>query len=183
MGSSIFSKIFDIFSFSPKEYRILMLGLDNAGKTTILYSLKLNGTLTCSLPTIGFNYETLHYKNVKLNVWDVGGQDKIRILWKHYFQNTKALIYVVDSSDIDRLEQAKETLHNLCLEEELFGVPILIFANKQDLAVMGSKELRARLGMLEIGGRKIKMQEACAVNGSGLKEGLDWLVKEIRNMK
>jgi len=73
-----------------------MLSLDNAGKTTVLYSLKLNGIITYSLPTIGFNYETLQYKNVKLNVWDVGGQDKIRILWKHYFTNTKALIYVVE---------------------------------------------------------------------------------------
>jgi len=63
------------------------------------------------------------------------------------------------------------------------GVPILIFANKQDLSMIGSKELRAKLGLLEIRGRNIKMQEACALNGDGLKKGLDWLVKEIRNMK
>lgn len=177
MGS-FFGKFFDLLS-TKKDYRILMLGLDGAGKTTILYSLKLGSIFTSSLPTIGFNYETLEYKNVKLNVWDVGGQDKIRILWKHYFTNTKAIIYVIDSSDIERLEETRETLHSLCSDEELLDAPLLVFANKQDLATIGSMELKARLGLMELK-RNVKMQETCALNGIGLKEGLDWLVGEIR---
>ena len=177
MGT-LFGRIFSFLS-SKKEYRILMLGLDGAGKTTILYSLKLGGIVSNFVPTIGFNYETLQYKNVKLNVWDVGGQDKIRILWKHYFTNAQALMYVVDSSDVERLEEVRETLHNLCSDEELFGVPILIFANKQDIALIGSKELRTKLGIYEIKGRNIKMQETCALDGTGLSEGLNWLVNEM----
>lgn len=74
--------------FGNKEMRILMLGLDAAGKTTILYKLKLGQSVT-TIPTVGFNVETVTYKNVKFNVWDVGGQDKIRPLWRHYFQNTQ----------------------------------------------------------------------------------------------
>jgi ADP-ribosylation factor protein 6 len=70
--------------FGSKEMRLLMLGLDAAGKTTILYKLKLNQDVT-TIPTVGFNVETVTYKNVKFNVWDVGGQDKIRPLWRHYF--------------------------------------------------------------------------------------------------
>lgn len=177
MGS-IFGKIWDLLS-SKKEHRILMLGLDGAGKSTILYSLKLGEVFSCSVPTIGFNYETLEYKNVKFNIWDVGGQDKIRILWKHYFVNTRALIYVVDSSDNDRIEETREILHNLCGEEELNGVPVLVFANKQDMAVVGSKQMRDRLGFMNIKGRNIRLQETCAINGTGLKEGLDWLVMEL----
>jgi len=178
MGT-FFGKILDLLS-KKKEYRILMLGLDGAGKSTILYSLKLGGVVANTVPTIGFNYETLQYKNVKFNIWDVGGQNKIRILWKHYYLNTSALIYVVDSSDIERIEETREILHNLCGEEELFGVPVLIFANKQDVAEIGSKEMRNKLGFMEIKGRNVKLQETCALEGSGLKEGLDWLVGELK---
>lgn len=81
-----FSKVFAKL-FSKKEMRILMVGLDAAGKTTILYKLKL-GEIVTTIPTIGFNVETVEYKNISFTVWDVGGQDKIRPLWRHYFQNT-----------------------------------------------------------------------------------------------
>ena len=92
-----FSKIFTRL-FSKKEMRILMVGLDAAGKTTILYKLKL-GEIVTTVPTIGFNVETVEYKNISFTVWDVGGQDKIRPLWRHYYQNTQGLIFVVDSND------------------------------------------------------------------------------------
>merc|ERR1712124_160271 len=88
---------------SKREMRMLMLGLDAAGKTTILYKLKL-GEVVTTIPTIGFNVETVEYRNINFTVWDVGGQDKIRPLWRHYYQNTQAVIFVVDSSDRERLE-------------------------------------------------------------------------------
>ena len=91
--SSLFTKL-----FGNKQVRILMVGLDAAGKTTILYKLKLGDVVT-TIPTIGFNVETVEYKNIKFTVWDVGGQDRIRPLWRHYFQNTQGLIFVVDSND------------------------------------------------------------------------------------
>jgi small GTP-binding protein len=94
------------------EKRILMLGLDAAGKTTILYKLKL-GEVILSPPTIGFNMESVEYKNIKFQVWDIGGQDKIRQLWKHYFENTHALIYVVDSIDRQRVQLAKQELQSM----------------------------------------------------------------------
>merc|ERR1712182_60385 len=89
--------------FGKQEMRILMVGLDAAGKTTILYKLKL-GEVVTTIPTIGFNVETVEYKNISFTVWDVGGQDKIRPLWRHYYQNTQGLIFVVDSNDRDRIE-------------------------------------------------------------------------------
>uniref|UniRef100_A0A8C5FTG6 ADP-ribosylation factor 5-like n=1 Tax=Gadus morhua TaxID=8049 RepID=A0A8C5FTG6_GADMO len=99
--SSLFTKL-----FGKKQMRILMVGLDAAGKTTILYKLKL-GEIVTTIPTIGFNVETVEYKNICFTVWDVGGQDKIRPLWRHYFQNTQGLIFVVDSNDRERVADGK----------------------------------------------------------------------------
>merc|ERR1719329_2012263 len=84
-----------------QEMRILMVGLDAAGKTTILYKFKL-GEVVTTIPTIGFNVETVEYKNISFTMWDVGGQDRIRPLWRRYYQGTNGLIYVVDSNDRDR---------------------------------------------------------------------------------
>ena len=92
--------------FGKKEMRILMVGLDAAGKTTILYKLKLDEIVT-AIPTFGNNVETLEHKNICFTVWDVGGQDKIRPLWRHYFQNTQGLIFVVDSNDRERIGEAR----------------------------------------------------------------------------
>lgn len=100
-----FTKLFDRLS-SKKESRILMVGLDAAGKTTILYKLKL-GEVVTTIPTIGFNVETVDYKNISFTVWDVGGQDKIRPLWRHYYQNTQGIIFVVDSNDRDRVAEGE----------------------------------------------------------------------------
>merc|ERR1712118_507816 len=98
--------------FSNQDMRILMVGLDAAGKTTILYKLKL-GEVVTTIPTIGFNVETVEYKNISFTVWDVGGQDKIRPLWRHYYQSTQGLIFVVDSNDRDRVDNARDELHRM----------------------------------------------------------------------
>merc|ERR1712078_793895 len=104
----IFSKVFGQL-VGKKDCRILMVGLDASGKTTILYKLKL-GEVVTTIPTIGFNVETVEYKNISFTVWDVGGQDKIRPLWRHYFQNTQGLIFVVDSNDRDRIGEARDEM-------------------------------------------------------------------------
>jgi len=166
-----FSKLFDKL-WGKKEMRILMVGLDAAGKTTILYKLKL-GEIVTTIPTIGtsaclsphnpfpkhvcldwpcsslcyqngwsnfllpagFNVETVEYKNIQFTVWDVGGQDKIRPLWRHYFQNTQGIIFVIDSNDRDRVSEARDELQRMLNEDELRDALLLVFANKQDLPV------------------------------------------------
>ncbi|XP_062587610.1 uncharacterized protein LOC134249256, partial [Saccostrea cucullata] len=103
------SRLYSVFESFCEETpaRILMLGLDAAGKTTILYKIKLNEVVN-SIPTIGFNVETVEpVKGISFTVWDMGGQDKIRPLWKYYFQNTEGLVYVVDSSDRERMAEAR----------------------------------------------------------------------------
>lgn len=105
---------------------MFIVGLDAAGKTTILYKLKL-GEIVTTIPTIGFNVETVEYKNICFTVWDVGGQDKIRPLWRHYFQNTQGLIFVVDSNDRERITEAEKELQNMVV------LPLVILYNGCDL--------------------------------------------------
>jgi len=155
--------------------RILMVGLDAAGKTTILYKLKL-GEIVTTIPTIGFNVETVDYRNINFTVWDVGGQDKIRPLWRHYFQNTQGLIFVVDSNDRERVQEAADELNKMLNEDELRDAVVLVFANKQDLPnAMSVAELTDKLQLHSIRNRKWYIQSTCATSGDGLYEGLDWL--------
>merc|ERR1739848_807393 len=170
MGS-VFAKLFG----GKREMRILMVGLDAAGKTTILYKLKL-GEVVTTIPTIGFNVETVQYKKIEFTVWDVGGQDKIRPLWRHYFQNTQGLIFVVDSNDRERVAEASEELQKMLREDELREAKLLVFANKQDLPnAMSVAEVTDKLGLHALRNRKWYIQSCCATSGDGLYEGLDWL--------
>merc|ERR1711967_205123 len=162
------------------ECRILMVGLDAAGKTTILYKLKL-GEVVTTIPTIGFNVETVEYKNISFTVWDVGGQDKIRPLWRHYYQNTQGLIFVVDSNDRDRIEDAREELTKMLNEDEMKDAVLLVFANKQDLPnAMTPAEVTEKLGLHSMRGRDFFVQAACAPTGDGLFEGLNWLSRKVK---
>ncbi|CAN9512609.1 unnamed protein product [Ophioblennius macclurei] len=176
MGMS-FSQLFSRF-LSKTPVRILMVGLDAAGKTTLLYKLKLSEVVT-TIPTIGFNVETVEYRNISFTVWDVGGQTVIRPLWRHYFTNTQGLIFVVDSSDHQRMKEAADELHTLLEEDELRGVALLVFANKQDMpGAASAADVTDALGLSGVSNPWF-VQPSCAVTGSGLAEGLDWLSDRI----
>ena len=178
----MFTKIWQRF-LGKKEMRILMVGLDAAGKTTILYKFKL-GEVVTTIPTIGFNVETVEYKNISFTVWDVGGQDKIRPLLRHYYQNTQGLIFVVDSNDRERAEDAREELHRMLNEPELSDAVLLVFANKQDLPkAMKPADVAERLGLSGLRTRVWHIQGCCATTGDGLYEGLDWLVETLAKRK
>ena len=135
-------------------------------------------TVVTTIPTIGFNVETVEYKNISFTVWDVGGQDKIRPLWRHYYQNTQGLIFVVDSNDADRVDAARDEMHRMLNEDELRDAVLLVFANKQDLPnAMSAAEMTDKLGLHGIrpSYRQWYIQACCATTGDGLYEGLDWL--------
>jgi small GTP-binding protein len=175
----VFAKVWDRL-FSKEEMRILMVGLDAAGKTTILYKLKL-GEVVTTIPTIGFNVETVEYKNISFTVWDVGGQDKIRPLWRHYYQNTQGIIFVVDSNDRERVGEARAELERMLSEPELGDAILLVLANKQDLPkAMPVAEVTEKLGLHRLAQRKWYIQACCATNGDGLYEGLDWLSHTLK---
>ncbi|GAA5927447.1 ADP-ribosylation factor-like protein 2 [Sporobolomyces koalae] len=115
-----------------KQIRVLMLGLDNAGKTTICKAL-LGEDVDQVSPTLGFNIRTIMHAGYTLNVWDIGGQTSLRPYWKNYFEQTDAIVWVVDSSDRQRIRDCRVELHQLLQEERLLGASLLVFANKQDI--------------------------------------------------
>jgi len=133
-----------------------------------------------TIPTIGFNVETVDYRNISFTVWDVGGQDKIRPLWRHYYQNTQGLIFVVDSNDRERIDAARDELHRMLGEDELRDSIVLVFANKQDLPnAMNAPEMTDKLGLNQLRSRQWWIQACCATSGEGLLEGLDWLSQTL----
>merc|ERR1711879_1055701 len=143
--------------------------------TTILYKLKLGEVIT-TIPTIGFNFETVEYKNIRFTVWDIGGQDKIRRLWRHYYVGTHGLIFAVDSNDRDRVEDAREELMKVLDDDEMRDAILLVFANKQDLPkAMSAAEVTEKLGLHSLRNRQWYIQACCASTGDGLFEGIDWL--------
>ena len=107
----LISRVTSFFN-SAKPRKLLLIGLDAAGKTTLLVRMKLKETPT-TIPTIGFNVETINYKNLQMTIWDLGGQDHIRKLWHHYYENNNGIIFVVDSSDTERIQEASEELHHI----------------------------------------------------------------------
>ncbi|KAI8375493.1 ADP-ribosylation factor family-domain-containing protein [Blakeslea trispora] len=176
--SSLFSKL-----WGEEEVRILILGLDGAGKTTILYRLQI-GEVVSTIPTIGFNVETVTYKNIKFQVWDLGGQTSIRPYWRCYYSNTDAIIYVVDSVDKDRMQTSREELHAMLEEDELKDAALLVFANKQDMeGALSSAEVADALGLSTLKNRQYAIYRTSALKGEGLTEGLDWLVNIIQENK
>jgi ADP-ribosylation factor protein 6 len=145
---------------------------DTIPRPAILYKLKLNQDVT-TIPTVGFNVETVTYKNVKFNVWDVGGQDKIRPLWRHYFSGTQGLIFVIDSNDRARIDEARQELHRIILDREMKEALLLVFANKQDIpGAMTPTEVTEKLRLTQLKERMWYVVPSCATTGEGLFEGL-----------
>eukprot|EP01112_Ceratiomyxa_fruticulosa_P001025 TRINITY_DN109_c0_g2_i4.p1 TRINITY_DN109_c0_g2~~TRINITY_DN109_c0_g2_i4.p1 ORF type:complete len:182 (+),score=38.58 TRINITY_DN109_c0_g2_i4:257-802(+) len=181
MGAAI-ARLFR--SFDKRERRIAMLGLDNSGKTTILYRLNIGDVVT-TIPTIGFNVERVEVPGaLSMQVWDIGGQDKIRPLWRHYYHNTEGIIFVIDSTDKDRIEESAEEFHKLLQEKDLQNIPILIFANKQDLPnPLKAAEIAEKMGVSKVTGNQVMIQPSSAANGFGLHEGIRWLANTIKTRK
>merc|ERR1712100_820709 len=148
-----------------EEFRILMLGLDNSGKTTALKQLA-GEDVSHITPTQGFNIKSVQHSGFKLNVWDIGGQKHIRPYWKNYYQNTDAIVYMVDSADKRRTDEAAEELQSLLEEADLAGIPTLVYANKQDLlGAMNAAEIVEKLELGSIKDRWIHVEACSAKTG------------------
>lgn len=186
MGSYL-TRALDILKLfqTNKESKILLLGLDGAGKTTILYKIKLNESIS-TIPTIGFNVETLTpLKGVTFTVWDIGGQKKIRDLWHYYFQSTDGLLFVVDSTDDSRFGEASEELKAMMNDDSMRYVPVVVIANKQDLPTAKSlDQIVTQLDLKSIPATaKWHIHPASAISGEGLWEAIEHLANMIKNNK
>lgn len=157
----------------------MMIGLDAAGKTTILYRIK-EGIVFMTTPTIGFNVESVKFNNLRMTIWDVGGQEKIRPLWRRCWNEIHAIVYVVDLSDRERITEAGQELRRVLDEERLRDAVLLVFANKQDKYIRMTVEEVTRILRLPYLPRKWRIQGCSALTGEGLPEGLHWLRAQLR---
>ncbi|KAJ5332751.1 Small GTPase superfamily ARF/SAR type [Penicillium brevicompactum] len=180
-----------------KEMRILMLGLDNAGKTTIVKRI-MNEDVTTVSPTLGFIIKTIDFMGYKLNIWDVGGQKTLRSYWKNYFEKTDTLVWVVDATDRLRVDDCRQELSGLLLEEvrpptrqsrrqlttlqRLMGASLLVFLNKTDVEhCMSEQEVRQRLDLDSIKTHKWTILPCSAMTGTNLNGGLEWVVQDAKD--
>jgi len=167
---------FDLFYQLNGRMSILMVGLDAAGKTTILHKLAI-GQIVTTTPISGFDVESVEF----ITSWDLGGQGKIRSLTSHYIRNTQAIIFVVDSNDRERISEARDELRRMSDEADLRDALLLVFANKQDLPnAMNAAEITDRLGLHSLTQRTWHIQAARATSGDGLYEGLEWLTTNLK---
>lgn len=163
-----------------KEMRILMLGLDNAGKTTIVKKI-MNEDVNSVSPTLGFIIKTIEYDGYKLNIWDVGGQKTLRTYWKNYFEKTDTLIWVVDATDRERIDDCRQELEGLLLEERLMGASLLVFKNKSDVqGAMTEDDIREGLRLDAIKTHRWTIMACSAMTGMNLPEGLEWVVQDAK---
>jgi len=170
------------------EYYVLILGLDRAGKTTLLEQLKatFKGIEPLApdqiMPTVGLNIGRLEIGNVKLIFWDLGGQSELRSIWDKYFRDTHGLIFVLDSADPNRLTEAKNELDILVRTQELRGVPLLFFVNKQDIhTALSPRDLEDAFNTKKIrASRPFHIHSLTAITGDGIREGISWLVEALK---
>ncbi|XP_053315526.1 ADP-ribosylation factor-like protein 14 [Spea bombifrons] len=166
-----------------KHARILILGLDEAGKSTLLYKCKFKEPFSTT-PTIGFNVEMIHTeKHLQLTMWDVGGQQKMRSLWCYYFENTDGLVYVVDSTNKQKLDESKKEFQLILQNELIKSVPVVLLANKQDLpGALNAEEITRKFNMKKYcSDRDWYVQPCCALTGQGLAEGLSKVTEFVKN--
>ncbi|XP_053930337.1 ADP-ribosylation factor-like protein 14 [Cuculus canorus] len=166
-----------------KQANILMLGLDSAGKSTLLYKFKCNEVFLTT-PTIGFNVDMIETrKDFTMTFWDIGGQQKMRQAWCNFLENADGLLYVVDSSDKQRLEESKKEFVLILRNEFIKNVPVIVLANKQDLpGALNAEEITRRLNMKKYcSDRNWYVQPCCALTGEGLAEALHTLTTFAKN--
>lgn len=176
----IFTHLDSIWQSFHRDSGIIILGLDNAGKTAILYCMKLNEAIEYTVPTIGFNLEEVSVGGLQIRMWDIGGQDKLRALWPHYFGQTDGVVFVVDSADRERFSIAKEELHTLMSHTDLNEKPFLILANKQDLPqAVTKKELALELELDKVSWLPWQIIECSAINNDRARLGFEWLSEQL----
>nr|XP_020488287.1 ADP-ribosylation factor-like protein 5C [Labrus bergylta] len=165
--------------FGDREHKVVVVGLDNAGKTTILYQFLTKEAVHTS-PTIGSNVEEIIVSNTHFLVWDIGGQDSLRASWYSYYFNTEIVILVVDSTDRERLTATKDELHRMLSHEDLQNAAVLILANKQDVkGSMTASEISQFLTLDSITTHSWHVQACCALTGEGLPASLDWMKSRV----
>ena len=176
---SAFQNIIPLNSNLPSK--ILFLGLSGAGKTSILYRLKRDDSFEIT-PTIGFNVETVLSKSVSFTIWDVRGESRHSPLWRHFFAESKGIVFVVDAADPSTFCETKEALDWILSSDEIEGVLFVLLVNKQDLPQAATpSDVVKKIGLDKVRDRKVHVQGTSVRTGEGLLEAMTELGRMINN--
>ncbi|KDO21573.1 hypothetical protein SPRG_13384, partial [Saprolegnia parasitica CBS 223.65] len=181
----VYSRLWQLFA-PNKKTRLVMLGLDAVGKTTLLYQLQRTLQPTdniepiTTISTIGFNVERFQFQGLDCTLWDVGGNYRLSSIVRHYCEGADAILFVVDTTDNARMGSARDHLHSILASDDLRDVVLLVYANKQDLPqAMSIADVTEALQLLAVRQRWF-VQACCATTGDGLYDGLRWLATALR---
>eukprot|EP00842_Homolaphlyctis_polyrhiza_P006691 jgi/Hompol1/7022/HPOL_000287-RA len=174
-----------------EEYFVIIIGLDNAGKTTLLERIKTIFMGVAGLrpdqigPTVGLNVGKADVKNSRLILWDLGGQRELQSIWEKYYSECHGIIFVVDSTDRARIDEVKETLGRVIQNEIVEGVPVLMLANKQDsndaLTISEIQQIFNQIAV-KLEARDSKVLGVSALQGTGVKDAMEWMqLRLVRN--
>eukprot|EP01041_Mallomonas_annulata_P009111 gene9111-18878_t len=179
----LFDMIASALGMKKTEARILVIGLDNSGKTTLVHHLKPKKASTFEVtPTVGFQVEEFSRNNINFTIFDMSGQGRYRSLWEHYYKDVQAVIYVLDSTDRFRTCVAKEELDQLLAHEDIkaSNIPIIFFANKMDISgAMTPEECMEDLQLDRIRDKPWHITSSNALSGDGIPEGIEWLCEKL----
>lgn len=180
----LLDKLSNFLSSKRRDVNVLVVGLDNSGKTSIINHLKPNDSkLQTIVPTVGFNVEKFSAKALNFTTFDMSGQGKYRNLWEHYYKDVDAIIFVIDSSDRMRIVVSKEELISMITHQELKNrnIPVLFFANKMDVrGALSAEEIGEELELNRIRNKRWQIFGSNALTGEGVAEGIDWLSQLIK---
>ncbi|XP_013385355.1 ADP-ribosylation factor-like protein 6 [Lingula anatina] len=178
-------RLAQMLGLKKKDAKVLVVGLDNSGKSTILNHLKPEEAKTDIVATVGFKQEVFQTKTLQFTAFDMSGQGRYRSLWEHYYKECNGIIFVIDSSDKLRMVVAKDELDTLLQHPDIKDkrTPILFFANKMDLRdALSSVKCSQLLGLDMVKDRAWHICASNAISGEGLAEGIDWLTEQLQSM-
>mmetsp|Transcript_2931 Transcript_2931/g.4834 ORF Transcript_2931/g.4834 Transcript_2931/m.4834 type:complete len:187 (-) Transcript_2931:140-700(-) len=184
MITRIVNSVLDFFRslFWKQEMELTLVGLQNSGKTTLVNVIASGQFTEGSIPTVGFNMKKVTKGNVTIKLWDIGGQPRFRSMWERYCRGVNAIVYVVDSSDPEKLPVAKKELHDLIGKPPLAGIPLLVLGNKNDLAnSLRVDDIIEQLALKSITGREVSCYSISAKNQVNIDVTLDWLIHHSKS--
>eukprot|EP00252_Welwitschia_mirabilis_P025909 TRINITY_DN8269_c0_g1_i1.p1 TRINITY_DN8269_c0_g1~~TRINITY_DN8269_c0_g1_i1.p1 ORF type:complete len:185 (+),score=38.52 TRINITY_DN8269_c0_g1_i1:242-796(+) len=167
--------------FFKQEMELSLIGLQNAGKTSLVNVIATGGYSEDMIPTVGFNMRKVSKGNVTIKLWDLGGQPRFRSMWERYCRGVSAIVYVVDAADKDNIPISKSELHDLLNKPSLHGIPLLVLGNKIDKSEAISKQaLTDQMALQSITDREVCCYMVSCKNSTNIDVVIDWLVKHSK---
>lgn len=168
--------------FFKKEMELSLIGLQNAGKTSLVNVLTTGAFHEDMIPTVGFNMRKVTKGAVTIKLWDLGGQPRFRSMWERYCRGVQAIVYVVDAADHDGLDSGRQELHELLQKPSLAKTPLLVLGNKNDLpGALSTTELIERLDLKALQDREVCVYSISCKNQTNIDKTIEWLMKHAKS--